>query len=85
MGVIEGLGIGVMVLSLKAFPTLIACLTFHGTFYVYAIIALIFTIWAIVTVKPTDGLSLVETERLYDSKRARRYEATKECSEAASK
>ena len=59
----------------KTFPTLVGCITFHGTFYVYAIIALLLTVWAMLTVKQTDGLSLVETERLYDGKMGRKYEA----------
>ena len=62
----------------KTFPTLAGCITFHGTFYVYAIIALILTIWAMLTVKRTDGLSLVETERLYDGKMARKYETVRD-------
>ena len=60
-------------LTHKIFPMLVAYLTFHGTFYVYAGIALILTIWATMTIKPTDGLSLVETEQLYDCRVARKY------------
>ena len=57
----------------KTFPTLVAQLNFHGTFYVYGSIAFILTIWGIMTMKITDGLSLVETERLYDSRATRNY------------
>ena len=59
----------------KMFPTLVAQLNFHGAFYVYGSIAFILTIWGIVTMKITDGLSLVETERLYDSRVTRNYGA----------
>ena len=57
----------------KMFPTLITCLTFHGTFYLYAGVTLVLTIWASLTIKPTDGLSLVETEQLYDSRTKKKY------------
>ena len=60
-------------LTQKMFPTLIKYLTFHGTFYVYGGVTCILTIWASLTIKPTDGLSLVETEQLYDSRTAKKY------------
>ena len=60
----------------KTFPTLVECLTFHGAFYFYAAMAFILTVWAVVTIKLTDGLSLVETERLYDCRTARNYDST---------
>ena len=60
----------------KTFPTLIECLTFHGAFYVYAAVAFILTVWAAVTIKLTDGLSLVETERLYDGRMTRNYDSS---------
>ena len=59
----------------KIFPTLVHLITFHGTFYVYAAIALILTAWAVVTIKLTDGLSLAETECLYDCKMAKNYDS----------
>ena len=59
----------------KTFPTFVNCLTFHGTFYVYAAIAFVLTAWAVLTIKLTDGLSLVETERLYDCRTTRNYES----------
>ena len=66
VGIVEGLSCAASTLTIKAFPTLVECLTFHGAFYFYSFIALIFTIWAMLGVKQTDGLSLVETERLYN-------------------
>ena len=52
--------------TIKAFPSLVEYLTFHGAFYFYSIMAFILTIWAMLGVKQRDGMSLVETERLYD-------------------
>ena len=66
VGIVEGLSCAARTLTIKTFPALVECLTFHGAFYFYSIIALILTIWAMLGVKQTDGLSLVETERLYD-------------------
>ena len=66
VGIVEGLSCAASTLTIKAFPTLVECLTFHGAFYFYSIISLILTIWAMLGVKQTDGLSLVETERLYN-------------------
>ena len=68
IGIIEALSCLASVFTQKIFPTLISYLSFHGTFYAYAMVAFILTGWAVVTIKHTDGLSLVETERLYDNK-----------------
>ena len=66
VGIVEGLSCAAGTFTIKVFPALVECLTFHGAFYFYSIIALILTIWAMLGVKQTDGLSLVETEHLYD-------------------
>ena len=73
VGIVGGLAGMAFALTQKIFPTLVACLTFHGTFYVYAGITFILTMWAMVTIKPTDGLSLVETEQLYDCRMTGKY------------
>ena len=65
MGIVSALSYIASSFTIKAFPALVDCLTFHGAFYVYSVMALILTTWAMVGVKQTDGLSLVETERLY--------------------
>ena len=75
VGISDGISCIAFALTQKSFPTLVECLNFHGTFYVYAAIAFILTVWAVVTIKLTDGLSLVETERLYDSRTARNYDS----------
>ena len=73
IGIVNALVGMAFALTQKTFPTLITCLTFHGTFYLYAGVTCILTIWATLTIKPTDGLSLVETEQLYDTRTARKY------------
>ena len=73
VGIVGGFAGMAFVLTQKIFPMLVACLTFHGTFYLYAGITFILTIWATITIKPTDGLSLVETEQLYDSRIVGKY------------
>ena len=75
VGISDGISCIAFALTQKSFPTLVEHLNFHGTFYVYAAIAFILTVWAVVTIKLTDGLSLVETERLYDSRTARNYDS----------
>ena len=66
VGIVGGLSCVASTFTIKAFPSLVECLTFHGAFYFYSIMALILTIWAMLGVKQTDGMCLVETERLYD-------------------
>ena len=83
VGIVCGLSGMAFALTQKMFPTLVEYLTFHGAFYVYALMAFILTAWAVVTIKLTDGLSLVETQRLYDGRTARSYDsggAARNCS-----
>ena len=75
VGIVGGFAAMAFAFTEKSFPTLVECLNFHGTFYVYAAIAFILTLWAVVTIKLTDGLSLVETERLYGSRTSRNYDS----------
>ena len=75
VGIVNSLASMAFAFTNKTFPTLVAQLNFHGAFYVYGSIALILTIWGIVTMKITDGLSLVETERLYNSRATMNYGA----------
>ena len=96
MGIVWGLSYVASTFTIKAFPALVECLTFHGAFYVYSIFALMLTIWAMMGVKQTDGLSLLETERLYGQCPAslkplskitmsRKYEAVADSSKVSSK
>ena len=73
VGIVNGLANIALAQTQKMFPTLVTCFTFHGTFYVYAGITFILAIWATLTIRPTDGLSLAETEQLYDCRTARKY------------
>ena len=58
----------VLALATKLFPILSEKLHFYGLNYYYAAFALVLTVWGMVTIKDVDQLSLVEIERIYDSR-----------------
>ena len=68
IGIVKGLASLVLAISTKLFPILSEWLHFYGLNYYYATFALVLTIWGMVTIKDIDLLSLVEIERIYDSR-----------------
>ena len=68
IGIVRGLVSLVLAFSTKLFPILSEKLHFYGLNYYYAAFALVLTIWGMVTIKDIDRLSLVEIERIYDSR-----------------
>ena len=68
IGIVRGLQYLVLALATKLFPILSEKLHFYGLNYYYAAFALVLTVWGMVTIKDVDQLSLVEIERIYDSR-----------------
>ncbi len=60
--------------TMKLFPYSVEKLGFYGTVYVYAAFGLVLPLWAMATVKTTDGASLVEVEQMYDRRKGKRPE-----------
>ena len=54
-----------MVLSVKMYPILVSAFAFHGAVYAYTAVAMAMTLWAVVMVRSTDGLSLVDVENMF--------------------
>ena len=52
----------------KMYPILLELLHLYGLNYYYTAVGLLFTIWGMVIIKDIDQLSLVEIERIYDSR-----------------
>ena len=68
MALTLGFGYAAAMISAKVFPYQVDSLGFHGTMWVHAAISAVMTLWAMLTLKDTDGLTLVEVERMYDSR-----------------
>ena len=68
VGLVNGLGNMAFAFNQKVFPILVGYLTFYGTFYFYAAMTFVISVWGLVSLKVTDGLSLVDTECLYDGR-----------------
>ena len=51
--------------TLMAYPIISSADAFHWLMYVYGVISLFMTVWAIFTVEETDSMSLVEIEKLF--------------------
>ena len=56
-------------LNAKSFPWLLSSLGFSGTFYFYASVCLLIFAVGSVTIKKSDGLSLVKAEEVYEVKK----------------
>ena len=82
MALTLGFGYAAAMISAKVFPYQVDSLGFHGTMWVHAAISAVMTLWAMLTLKDTDGLTLVQVERMYDS---RMEERGQECSKAMAK
>ena len=68
IGIVRGLQYLALVLATKMFPILSEWLHLYGLNYYYAGIAFALTIWGMATIKDIDKLSLVEIEKIYDSR-----------------
>ena len=78
IGIVRALQYLVLASATKMFPILSECLHSYGLNYYYAATSLLFTIWGMVTIKDVDQLSLVEIERIYDSRVTKSMRATQE-------
>ena len=54
-----------LIINMLVFPMATSSGLFHIICYVYASFTLIMGVWAMITIKETDGMSLVEVEELY--------------------
>ena len=54
-----------VVINMVAFPIVTSAGLLHIAMYVYASFSLFMAMWAVITIKDTDGMSLVEVEELY--------------------
>ena len=68
IGIAHGIEYLSFAFATEAFPVLLKCLKFYGLTFYYASFCLAMTIWGMVTIKDIDRLSLVEIERIYDTK-----------------
>ena len=55
-----------LIINMVVFPMATSGGLFHIACYVYSVCALFMAVWAMITIKETDGLSLVEVEELYE-------------------
>ena len=55
-----------LIINMLVFPMATSSGLFHIACYVYSSFTLFMAVWAIITIKETDGMSLVEVEELYD-------------------
>ena len=55
-----------LIINMLIFPMATSSGLFHIACYVYSSFTLFMAVWAITTIKETDGMSLVEVEELYD-------------------
>ena len=76
MALTLGFGYAAAMISAKIFPYQVESLGFHGTMWAHAAVSALMTLWALVALRNTDGLTLVEVERMYD-KRVERAEDAK--------
>jgi MFS family permease len=67
IGIINAVESIAFVVNIKLFPSFMARLGLPAIMYIYAGISLIMVVWGVVTIRKTDGLSLVETENIYDT------------------
>jgi MFS family permease len=65
IGIINALESIAFMVNIKLFPSFMANLGLPAIMYIYAGISLIMVAWGAVTIRKTDGLSLVETENIF--------------------
>ena len=75
MALTLGFGYAAAMISAKIFPYQVESLGFHGTMWAHAAVSALMTLWALVALRNTDGLSLVEVERIYDKRVERAADA----------
>ena len=68
MGIVKAVEWSAFGVTTILFPYLMECIHFYGLNYYYAFISLALVFWTS-TIKNTDGLSLVEIEQIYCSRR----------------
>merc|ERR1712244_148919 len=71
MGIVKGVEWSSFGITTILFPYLMEWMHFYGLNYCYAFISLALIFWTS-TIKNTDGLSLVEIEQIYCSRKAKR-------------
>lgn len=64
MGIVKGVEWSAFTITTILFPYLMEWMHFYGLNYYYAFISLALIFWSL-TIKDTDGLSLVEIEQIY--------------------
>ena len=55
-----------LIINMVVFPMATSGGFFHIACYVFAVCTLFMAFWAMITIKETDGMSLVEVEELYE-------------------
>ena len=65
VGIVMGIQRIALVINMVIFPMATSSGLFHIICYVYASFTLVMGVWAMITIKETDGMSLVEVEELY--------------------
>ena len=68
IGIAHGVEYISFAFATEAFPILLKWLNFNGLTFYYASFCLAMTVWGMMTIKDIDRLSLVEIERIYNTK-----------------
>ena len=63
-------------LNAKSFPWLLGSLSFYGTFYFYSLVNVLIFLVGFVTIRRSDGLSLVKAEEVYEAKKRGRKKSS---------
>ena len=63
-GIVFALGQTALMANYKLYPIAMETFSFHYVVYLYAATTAAFTIWGVLTIKNTDGLSLTEIQEM---------------------
>jgi hypothetical protein len=69
VGIVHTLETVALMLNVKCYPILTATIGFPAVAYIYAAMICLMTLWGAATIRNTDGLTLVEVERMFEKKR----------------
>ena len=65
VGIVKAVAYVAAYVNMMAYPMVSGANAFHELMYGYGVIAAFMTVWAMITVKETDNMSVVEIEKLF--------------------
>ena len=68
IAITQGVGYCAGMITMKIFPILETKIGLDGTLYLYAALSVIMLFWGVITIENTEDLSLVDVERLHDTR-----------------